>query len=74
MNQLSLSLSFKNENIGIEFMLQRKHVLLLGPVLGLSQAFPEAVLLIPHLNDLLLLRGEVDGLGHSLHHGVCHNS
>lgn len=55
-------------------MLQRKHVLLLGPVLGLFQAFPEAVLFIPHLYDLVLLRGEVDGLGHSLHHGVCHNS
>lgn len=43
---------------------------LLRPVLGLSEAFLEAVLLSPKLQDLLLLRGKVDGLRDWLHHGV----
>ena len=40
-----------------------------GPILGLFEALTEAVLLIPKLEDLLLLQGEIDGLRHPLHHG-----
>lgn len=54
--------------IGISFT---KHLHLPGPVLRLFEALLEAVLFFPQLQNLLLLRGKVDGLRDRLNHGVC---
>lgn len=51
----------------------KKNLYSLWPVLGLLETFLETVLFLPELHDLLLLRGEVNGLRHWLHHGVCKN-
>lgn len=51
----------------------KKNLYSLWPVLGLLETFLETVLFLPELHDLLLLRGEVNGLRHWLHHVVCKN-
>lgn len=54
--------------------LMNKNINLLWPVLGLLETFLETVLFLPVLHDFLLLRGEVNGLRHWLHHNVCQNT
>lgn len=54
--------------------MNKKYVYSLWPVLGLLETFLETVLFLPVLQDHLLLRGEVNGLGHWLHHDVCQNT
>lgn len=54
--------------------MNKKNDYSLWPVLGLLETFLETVLFLPVLHNLLLLRGEVNGLGHGLHHDVCQNT
>lgn len=50
--------------------MNKKNVYSLWPVFGLLETFLETVLFLPVVHDLLLLRGEVNGLRHWLHHDV----
>lgn len=55
-------------------LMNKKNDYSLWPILGLLETFLETVLFLPELHDLLLHRGEVNGLGHWLHHDVCQNT
>lgn len=67
-------MSWEYLSLGELIIINQKRLDLLGPVLGLFEALLEAVLVLPQLQDLLLLRGKVDGLGDWLHHGVCQHT